>query len=81
MKAGLSAAYSIFILALTTVIVVSLLYFIVNSVSSPTVLEWLAVICVTILIYIVGITVSFAGLRIIDQLFKRNKKRAKAPVA
>jgi hypothetical protein len=81
MKAGLSAAYSIFILALTTVIVVSLLYFTVNSVSSPTVLEWLAVIGATVIIYIVGIAVSFAGLHAIEKLFKRRKKRAKATIA
>jgi hypothetical protein len=68
MKAGLSAAYSIFILAVTTVAVVSLLNFIVNSVASPTFLDWLAVIGLMILIYILGIVVSFAGLRAIDKL-------------
>jgi predicted permease len=75
MKAGLSAAYSIFIMALTVVSVISLLYFTVTSISSPTGLEWLAVSVLIIVIYLVGIAVSFAGLYIIEKLFKRDKKK------
>jgi predicted permease len=81
MKSGLSAAYSVFVLALTTVIVVSLLYVTVTSISSPTNLEWLTVIGFIIVIYLVGIAISFAGLYVIEKLFKRDKKRAKAAVA
>ena len=80
MKAGLSAAYSVFVMALTTVSVISLLYFTVTSISSPSVMEWLAVIGLIIVIYLVGIIVSFAGLHAIEKLFKRGKKRAKATI-
>jgi uncharacterized oligopeptide transporter (OPT) family protein len=76
MKAGLSAAYSVFILILTTVSVITLLYFFVNSTSSPTFLEWLAVIGIVIVIYVVGIAVSLAGLHAIEKLFERDKNRA-----
>ncbi|MGA2159774.1 MAG: hypothetical protein ABSG90_11220 [Dehalococcoidia bacterium] len=74
MKAGLSAAYSIFILVVTTVIVISLLNYFVNSVSSPTVLEWLAVIGFIVVIYVVGIVLNYAGLSVIEKLFKPDKK-------
>ncbi|MGA9048697.1 MAG: hypothetical protein WB588_06870 [Dehalococcoidia bacterium] len=74
MKAGLSAAYSIFILVVTTVIVISLLNYFVNSVSSPTVLEWLAVIGFIVVIYVVGIVLNYAGLSVIEKLVKPDKK-------
>jgi ABC-type antimicrobial peptide transport system permease subunit len=76
MKAGLSAAYSVFIIVLTTASVITLLYFFVTSTSLPTVLEWLAVIGIIIVIYVVGIVVSFAGLYAIEKLFERDKNRA-----
>jgi uncharacterized membrane protein len=76
MKAGLGAAYSVFLLVLTTVAVITLLYFFVNSISSPTVLEWLAVIGIVIVIYVAGIAASLAGLHAIEKLFKRDKNRA-----
>jgi hypothetical protein len=80
MKAGLSAAYSVFIIVLTTVSVITLLYFFVTSTSSPTVLEWLTVIGIVIVIYVVGIAVSLAGLHAIEKLFKRYKNRAQKPL-
>ncbi|MGA2368569.1 MAG: hypothetical protein ABSF74_08375 [Dehalococcoidia bacterium] len=76
MRSGLSIAFSIFVLALASVSVISLLYFTVTTISSPTVMEWLAVIGFIIVIYLVGIAMSFAGLYAIDKLFERNKKKA-----
>jgi ABC-type arginine transport system permease subunit len=76
MKAGLSAAFSVFIIVLTTVSVITLLYFFVTSTSSPTVLEWLTVIGIVIVIYVVGTAVSLVGLHAIEKLFERDKNRA-----
>lgn len=77
MKSGLSIAYSIFVLSLASMSVVSLLYFTVTAISSPTVLEWLAVIGLILVIYLVGIAVSFAGLYAIEKLSEPNKSSQK----
>ena len=77
MKAGLSAAYSVFIMALTNVSVITLLHFFVTSITFQTGLpDWLAVIGIIIVIYAVGIAMTFAGLHTIEKLFERNKNRA-----
>jgi hypothetical protein len=77
MKAGISAAYSVFIIVLTTVSVITLLYFFVTSTSSsPTVPEWLAVIGIIIMIYVMGTAASLAGLHAIEKLFELHKNRA-----
>jgi len=79
MKAFFSAAYSVFLIVLTTVSVITLIYFFVTYVPRPTVLEWLAVIGIIIVIYVVGTTVSFAGLHAIEKMFKRDKNKAIRP--
>jgi len=76
MKSGLSAAYSVFVMALTTVIVIALLYFTITTIYSPTFLVWLAVIGLIIMIYLVGIALSFVGLYTIEKLFEPDKKKA-----
>lgn len=76
MKAALSILYSIFVMALTTVSVISVLYLTVTSVASLTDVEWLAVSGVIIVFYLIGITVSFAGLYAIEKLFERDRKKA-----
>jgi len=76
MRAGLSAAYNAFIIVLTTVSVIVLLYFFVTSISSPTIIEWLAVIGIVIVIYVVGTVLSLAGLQAIEKLFERDKSKA-----
>lgn len=75
-KVGLSAAYSVFIIALANVSVITLLYFFVTSIPLPTVLEWLALIGIIIMIYVVGTAASLAGLHAIERLFERDKNRA-----
>ena len=76
MKNGLSAFYNIFILALTTVGVMSVLYFASTYVPSLSDLEWLAISGCIIVIYVIGITLSFAGLYAIDKMPERNRKKA-----
>jgi hypothetical protein len=76
MKTVLNAAYSVFILVLTTVSVITVLYFFVTSISMPTVLQWLAVIGIIIVIYVVGTAMNLSGLHAIEKMFELHKNKA-----
>jgi len=76
MKNGLSAFYNIFMLALTTVGVISVLYFATTAVPSLSDLEWLGIGGCILVIYVIGIIMSFAGLYAIDKMPERYRKKA-----
>jgi len=76
MREGLSAAYNVFILVLTSVSVILLLNLFIYQIPPPTDLEWLAVSGMIILIYMAGFVLNFAGLSAIEKLFERDRRRA-----
>jgi hypothetical protein len=75
MREGLSAAFNVFILVLTSVSVILLLNLFIYQIPPPTDLEWLAVSGMIILIYVAGSALSFAGTAAIEKLFEWDNRR------